>query len=272
MKIQDRAVLMSEVLVLHQQGLPQSQIAIRVGVSIKTVCNWLRKQGIYGWNYKYFTSFNDHQKDVLLGTLMGDGYLGLDDSRNQANPRLEWGHGPKQRDYLIWKAEQFGRLFNKAIPHPYVNKDGNLSFRLSSRMHPLFKPYHDLFYSRPDDEVTAHIHKKRITPEILDRVTDQALAIWWCDDGTMFRNSRRGGRCRDAAAMALGALTVSEYELVESWFRDQGYDTTRNHWLTDDTNCVTIRLSVESTELFVSRIIPHIPDCIRFKLGIFANG
>jgi len=269
MNIHERSKIMSEVLYLNNQGLIQSQIATRVGVPQPTIGRWLCARGIHGPNYNYYTEVTPHQQNVLVGTMLGDGHLGLDSSGNQTNPNLQWSHGPKQVKYLKWKAEQFGPLFTHTEPHSYVKKDGNIGFHISSRCHPLLKPYHDLFYFRPDSECTKHIHKKRITPEILDRVTDQALAIWWCDDGSMDRPSLYNPNRRDAAKMVLGALTETEYELIETWFCDQGYKTTRNKWLTNGENCVTILFSADSTESFMSHILPHVPPCMQFKLSSF---
>jgi len=258
------------VMALHSRGLSQMKIASTTGVNRWNIRCVLRERGISGRNYKYFTELTEYQKNVLVGTLLGDGNLHV--NKHGRNPYLGWGHGPNQRDYLVWKAKQFGKLFNKNEPSVYVDKDGDVLYQLSSRCHPLLTGYYDLFYSRPDSECTKHIHKKRITPEILDRVTDQALAIWWCDDGSVERNSRRSSGSRDAIKIYLGGMAGSDYELVESWFCDRGYRTTRNSWMTDG-NKVVLRFSVDSTETLMEKILPYIPVCMYPKVGsLFRRG
>jgi len=51
------------------------------------------------------TSF---QKDVILSSILGDGYL-QKTGKNNARIRLE--HGFKQKEYLLWKAKQLGCIF-----------------------------------------------------------------------------------------------------------------------------------------------------------------
>jgi len=46
------------------------------------------------------------EKDVILGTLLGDGYL----NKRGNNIRLQMVHGPKQEKYIKWKALKMNKI------------------------------------------------------------------------------------------------------------------------------------------------------------------
>ena len=48
------------------------------------------------------------QTDVLIGTVLGDGFL---QKTGEKNARLRLEHSQKQKDFLQWKGNIFGRLF-----------------------------------------------------------------------------------------------------------------------------------------------------------------
>jgi Ni,Fe-hydrogenase I cytochrome b subunit len=47
------------------------------------------------------------QKEILIGTILGDGYL---QKTGKRNARLKLEHSERQRDYLWWKYEQLRNL------------------------------------------------------------------------------------------------------------------------------------------------------------------
>src|SRR3989344_6620875 len=48
------------------------------------------------------------QEAILVGSVLGDSFL---QKTGEKNARIRFEHGAKQKDYLVWKASQFGRLF-----------------------------------------------------------------------------------------------------------------------------------------------------------------
>ena len=48
------------------------------------------------------------QTNVLIGTILGDGFL---QKTGEKNARLRLEHSQKQKDYVLWKGNIFGRLF-----------------------------------------------------------------------------------------------------------------------------------------------------------------
>ena len=116
------------------------------------------------------------QRAILVGILLGDGYL---QKTGLKNARLRLEHGEKQREYLLWKGEQFPRLFN-AGPiyiervHPKTKRT-YAYWRLQSHATPELGKWCALFYT----DGAKHIPKtlaKLLTEPI-------ALAVWYMDDG-----------------------------------------------------------------------------------------
>lgn len=116
------------------------------------------------------------QQAILIGTILGDGYLQKTGSRN-ARLRLE--HSEKQKEYLHWKAAQFLKLFNaKPIfitrTHPGTKRT-YAYWRLQSHATPEFGKWRALFYIDG---------AKRIPDTLADLLKEPlALSVWYMDDG-----------------------------------------------------------------------------------------
>jgi len=73
---------------------------------------------------------SDYQKDVLVGTLLGDGGLYLEGWAK--NYRLQIEQGDKQRDYLFWKFDIFR---NCCSSEPSYQSRRNKSWRKGISIH-----------------------------------------------------------------------------------------------------------------------------------------
>lgn len=240
------------ILSLRLEGLLQQEIALKVGLSQQSVSGVLKASGQIGRQPPLVPALTSYQRSVLIGTLLGDGCLML----HGRNPRLQLGHSEKQRSYLEWKVGVFAKLFEGCRVRSYKTKLGYDVVNAGSRCHPVLIEFYKLFYSRPINECSKHVHKKRITPGILSMVDDLALAIWWADDGVIHDG---------AFSFCVGGLVVEEYELVERWFGERGFKVTRNNWL-DNGNVVTLRMSKALSVLFRKVLESHLPESIRWKM------
>lgn len=209
----------------------------------------LREIGLSGRYYGYFKPTDKH-RDLLVGTTLGDGNLYL----RKGNARLRLKHSSLQKGYLAWKVNQFGSLFDsrlKKVEHYSEKRDTiYLSWRCYSRNHPWLTEWHRKFY--PEG-------KKVVTEEILSHVNDLALAIWWCDDGTTFKQPRFIGY-----SLCTGNLTSLQYELIYSWLSSQGFDPYPTH---TSGNGIVFRFRKEGSILFRKRIEPYIPESMLFKFN-----
>lgn len=144
------------------------------------------------------------QEAILLGTILGDGFLQKTGSKN-ARLRLE--HGAGQKEYLLWKGRQFPRFFLgkpahlKRI-HPKTKKVYEY-WRWQSNSTPVFGKWRDLFY--PDG-------KKRIPEELGQMLKSEiSLAVWYMDDGYFYC---KGSNC--CSYIYLGRVSEKEAEISAS--------------------------------------------------------
>lgn len=116
------------------------------------------------------------QEAILIGTVLGDGYLQKTGSKN-ARLRLE--HGEKQKEYLLWKGRQFSALFNGEPEriervHPKTKKTYIYS-RWQSHATPELGKWHALFYTNGSKHIPTALAALMRDP--------LSVAVWYMDDG-----------------------------------------------------------------------------------------
>lgn len=197
------------------------------------------------------------QRSVLLGTLLGD--AALHPLVSNRKPQLTIGHGSKQQEYLLWKVDQLKPLFN-TNPRRYDYGRG-VYYQLSSASHPVLDELAPMIYIKDGNS-----HRKVITQELLSKIDDLALAIWWCDDGVAFKGSANR---KTSLGIALGGLSENEHLLVKQWLEGFGYKISMYRGY---KSCVILRLNNESSIPFARRIREHVPQCMRPKMKDLAYG
>ena len=120
--------------------------------------------------------FTARQRAILAGTILGDGYV---QKTGEKNSRLRFEHGEKQKEYVLWKGEQFPKLFNGTPTriermHPQTKKTYTY-WRWQSNATPELGKWRAQFYPQG---------KKRIPQDLASYVASPlALAVWYMDDG-----------------------------------------------------------------------------------------
>lgn len=117
------------------------------------------------------------QRELIIGTLLGDGYLQRTGKRN-ARLRLE--HSEKQKEYILWKYELLKNLMqDKPKRLERYNpkwKKSYVYYRCQSHSMPLLGAYRRAFYDEKG--------KKRIPEKIKSLLkAPLSLAVWYMDDG-----------------------------------------------------------------------------------------
>ena len=134
-----------------------------------TNSNWLKQ-------YKLTLNLSQIQKDVLIGTVLGDGSLKV--SRSGKAAQLQICHSFSSKEYVFWKKQVFN---NWVFCEPrYYQINNSLIFRTVS--HPMIYEYMKAFYTG----------KVRIVPKNITNIlkSNLSLAVWFMDDGNGYlRNS-----------------------------------------------------------------------------------
>lgn len=148
-------------------------------------------------------SLSNLQRQVLLGTLLGDAHL----ERNGRFVRLKIDHSIKQQDYVWWKYD----ILKNIVPKPPViidvydqrTKKVYQHCRFATKTLQALEEFYDLFY----------LNKKKILPLNIKQllVSPLSLAVWYMDDGA----------CRtDCNALRLhtNSFDLSEQKVLQQVF------------------------------------------------------
>lgn len=116
-------------------------------------------------------SLNALQKQVLVGTLLGDGCLVANSWKK--NYRFKAQQCDKQKSYLFWKYDIFKEF--TLSPPQYQKLTKSWGFRTMS--HPELTAYRKIFYPQGQKIVPKEIEILLTHP--------LSLAIWYMDDGAL---------------------------------------------------------------------------------------
>ena len=123
------------------------------------------------------------QRLVLIGTLLGDGYI---QPVGKRSARLRLEHASSQKEYIFWKWEIFKNYMQSK---PKLIKRYNQRwkkwysyYRCQSHSSPVFARYRRLFYEGGRKRIPGNIRtllKNALT-----------LAVWFMDDGYFYRRDK----------------------------------------------------------------------------------
>ena len=167
---------------------------------------------------------NDLNKSILIGLLLGDGYI-------DPKGRIYVEHCKEQFEYCIYKAKLLhsvigGKDIKVTLTErnrtPLKNgkqwKSGDTfitaKFKKQSKH---FIPIRELLY--PEG-------KKTITKEVLELLSPLSIALWWMDDGNLNRRMQKDGTPGPYMLRLYTYLSFDENALIRQYFIDK-YDI---HW------------------------------------------
>ncbi len=191
------------------------------------------------------------QKTILLGTILGDGYLQKTGSKN-ARLRLE--HSLKQQAYMYWKYSQLENLFQskpKLLKRIHPKSKRTYEYvRLQSHSSPVLGKLRQQFYDEDGE---------KILPENMDAVLKSPLtiAVWYMDDGYYDKRDK-------SAHIYLQRLDNSELERLAKAFHRQHNIQPKWYCRTDRKGCQLNFTGIEKQKLMVL-INPYLIDEMRYK-------
>lgn len=201
-------------------------------------------------NSKNYAPLSDLVRAVILGTLLGDGSLKVQNKYSNAN--LQIRHSETQKDYLLWKAE----ILKEIASDKSVNvqkADGyskNQKWRFVSRRLPSLTDLHMLTHKK---------NKLHIRRKWLNQMTPLSLAVWWLDDGSLIGyGGRKGVFCTDGfdkeavKTLARYLKVVWHIRTIVAPITREYNEEKRQYWR------IWIR-SQEELKKFLRLILPYIP-------------
>jgi len=189
---------------------------------------------------------------MMLGSMLGDGYLRNTGKHSAFTSR----HGWKQHAYNCRKFQVLSE-FVRTPPRKVKNYGyGEWSSLWQTRQSEALQDIASL---------CLRDGKKRVTSEWLDRMTWEAVAWWYMDDGSL--------QLRTAVFNTQG-FTSAEVKLLANWLTVRGVDAkaaritsrhnpTASYWI--------VRLSVDSTRTLAALIRPYVFPEMTYKLDLPAK-
>jgi len=139
---------------------------------------------------------NKEQRAILYGLALGDGHISYRTRYKDGKYRYEQaeliiGHGPKQKEYIEYKADLILNIFGGKRPKVSETKHTLKAtgktykgFRIA-KTNPYFRQMHKKLYRENKT--------KSITGEVLSFCNAQTLALWYMDDGSILANKNKKG-------------------------------------------------------------------------------
>lgn len=144
-------------------------------------------------------------KNLLLAMALGDGHV------HKSNYGLNIKHGLKQKDYCEAKAILIGECLEKTINTVQKNYGGYDCVRFSI-CHPYLKFVRKWLYKN---------NHKTITLRVLRRLSDEGVAIWYMDDGSLYIKKRKGKAHGFELVISTCCFTSEEAQVVCDFFLER---------------------------------------------------
>lgn len=195
------------------------------------------------------TKLNRKQKEVLLGTILGDGIL----ERNGNHVRLRVNHGEKQKKYVEWKYTIFSNLTKnivKSFSHVNHWKTGKIYgySKFDTITSEEIDKFYDIFYVKGIKQVPTNIENLLIEP--------LSVAVWFMDDG--YKRSD----C-NALRISTDSFTLKEQHLLQECLDKNFGIKTQIHKKGDYWN---LYIPQSEAKKFCNLIKPYIIPEMEYKI------
>ena len=185
-------------------------------------------------------SLTQLQKSLIIGSILGDGYIRIMPGRKDAF--LEINHSIKAKEYVDWKYSVLKNIC-KSGPKERDTNEGRVAYRFFTKQNHEITNLLSMFYK----------NGKKIVPQDL-KLDPIILAIWFMDDGSksgpsVYLNSQQ--------------FSLADQNRLLSKLREVGLKARLNR----DKKYYRIRFLSESVPKFNQIINAHIIPSMRYKLS-----
>jgi hypothetical protein len=144
-------------------------------------------------------------KNLLLAMSIGDGHV----RKNRSELQIK--HSLKQKDYCEQKAKLLEKCLEQSI-NIHQKSYGGFNYILFRITHPYLKFVRNWLYKN---------NQKILTLKTLRRLTDEAIAIWYMDDGSLYAKKRNGIPHAFELVISTCCLTVEEAQIICDFFYER---------------------------------------------------
>ncbi len=170
-----------------------------------------------GHRHKKLPELNEEQKNIIVGSLLGDGSIKKPHFVHNGNSAFAKTQRLDRKPYLDWHFEKMGEYSAKIAPVFSKEKlsklDGKIirtaspkrlsAYAFSTFVHPNITKFRDVWYLNGIKQVPNNL-----------KLNPQSIAIWYCDDGSNCYEHR-------LAVICTQGFTINEAEILVEKFKPQ---------------------------------------------------
>ncbi len=195
---------------------------------------------------------NKTQKDIIIGTVLGDSYINRSSS---GRTHIQIKQSDRYKEYVFWLYQQLKSLFPVSVPR---QRKDNHQWYVNSSFSGELNNIHKLFY----------VNGRKTIPKNIDRILTSplSLAIWFMDDGTL------DYRVKDHCAFHLctNCFTKKETQrLIDVLYSNFGVISSLHYTLCRGKRHARIYIGSKGRDKFIKLVTPFILDCFKYKLPNF---
>ena len=204
-----------------------------------------------------YTIMNKRDKSILLALAIGDGHLEKI-SRNAV--RIAIKHSAKQKEYLLYK---------QSLLHSIIGgKKTTISKRTQVRTVNLLTSYGFKKGHRYFRVLRKWLYKdgvKTLSRNILNKLTPEAIAIWYMDDGNLYKH-RYKGKVTSFRLTLSTEVPMDEAILIRDYFKEV-FDISFHINKTKDGR-YRHRCSTKEARKFFDLVEPFIIPSMMYKIDV----
>ena len=186
-------------------------------------------------------SLTQYQKSVIIGSILGDGYIRIMPGRNDAF--LEINHSFKAKEYVDWKYSVLQNIC-QSPPKKRIIDEKRITYRFFTKQHKKITQLSQLFYK----------NGRKVIPSSLN-LDPLILAVWFMDDGSKSRKT-------DVYLNTQQFSLADQKKLLHN-LRQLGLKARLNR----DKKYYRIRFLKESIAKLNQLIRPYIVSSMKYKLS-----
>lgn len=201
-----------------------------------------------GSRYNCLMNLTQRQKEIVIGTILGDGYLEFDGFKAS---RLQIKQCEFKKEYVFWLYKE---LKNLVRTPPQQRKD-NQQWYFSTRSLEELDSIRILFYKEKRKVVPLNIEELLVSP--------LCLAIWFMDDGTLDYRVKS----HYSFTLSTDSFIIDEVRQLQRVMKEKfGIQTSIQTPSSRGKKYVKLYIGKDGREKFLAVIKPYILSCFDYKL------
>lgn len=188
------------------------------------------------------------QKDIIVGTLLGDGSLEHDKFKAS---RLQIKQSERKKEYVMWLYENLANL----VKTPPKQRPDTNQWYFSTRSLRSLEEFRKLFYE----------NKRKIVPKSIKGLLQSpiSLAVWFMDDGTLDYREKS----HNSFSISADDFTVDEARLLrEALEKRFGVISSIQTPSSRGKKYTKLYIGRDGRDRFLEIIRPYILSCFEYKL------